>query len=47
MRERLLRDIELTLNKVANMVRALKISKTKVSDLEGKTVVYSIQKLKF
>ena len=35
MRERLLRDSELTLNKAANIVRAFEISRIQVSDIEG------------
>ena len=46
MRVRLLRDSELTLNKVANMVKSFKISRIQVSGLERKTVADSIQKLK-
>ena len=46
MRERLLRDSELTLNKAANMVTAFEISRIQVSDLEGKTAANSIQKSK-
>ena len=44
MRERLLRDSELMLNKAANMVIAFEISRIQVSDLEGKTATDSIQK---
>ena len=43
MRERLLRDSELTLSKAANMVTAFEISRIEVSDLEGKTAADSIQ----
>ena len=46
MRKILLRDSELMLNKAANMVRAFKISRIQVSDLEVKTVADSIQKSK-
>ena len=43
-RERLLRDSESVLNKAANTVRAIKISRIQVSDLEGKTAADSTQK---
>ena len=46
MRERLLRDSELTLNKAANMGRAFNISRIQVPDLEWKTAADSIQKSK-
>ena len=46
MRERLIRDSELTLNKAANMVKAFEISRIQVSDLKGKTAADSIQKPK-
>ena len=46
MRERLRRDSELTLSKAANMVRAFKISRIQVSDLEWETAADSIQKSK-
>ena len=46
MRKRLLRDSELMLNKAANIVRALEISRIQVSDLEGKTTANFIQKSK-
>lgn len=47
MRERLLRDSDLTLTKAANMVRAFEISKMQVSDLEGThTAADSIRKYK-
>ena len=39
-------DSELMLNKAANMVRAFKISRIQVSDLEVKTVADPIQKSK-
>ena len=45
-RERLLRDSKLTLNKAQNMVRAFKILRIQVFDLDGKTVADSIQKSK-
>ena len=44
--KKLLRESELMLNKAANMVRAFRISKIQVSDLEVKTVADSIQKSK-
>ena len=45
-RERLLRENELTLSKAANMVRAFKISRIQVSELEGKAAAEFIQKSK-
>ena len=44
MRQRLLRDSESVLNKAENTVRAFKISRIQVSDLEGKTAADSTQK---